>query len=49
MCLKKNKYTQSGQFKDGHDYKDKYIDTSSKILSQEMTILHCGSSDIIFL
>ena len=36
MC--KTNASDIGQFKDGQDYKDKYINTSREILSQEMTI-----------
>ena len=46
MCLNKKK-TKYLQFKDGQDQKDKYIDTSRKILSQEMTI--CIVEALIFI
>ena len=37
VCEKTNA-SDIGQFKDGQDHKDKYFDTSRKILSQEMTV-----------
>ena len=36
-------------FKDGQDHKDKYIDTSRKISSQEMTICIVEALKLIFL
>ena len=44
---KQNKYLRFGQLKDGQDQKDKYIDTSRKILSQEMII--CIVEALIFI
>ena len=41
------KYLRYGQFKDDQDHKDKYINTSRKILSQEMII--CIVEALIFI
>ena len=46
--LLKNRYLRYGQFNDGQDHKDKYFDSSRKILSQEMTICIVGTLISIF-
>ena len=38
MCLWNTNAPDNGQFLEGQDHKDKYFDTSRKILSQEMTM-----------
>ena len=46
LFVKHNAF-DNGQFKDGHDHRDKYLDTSRKILLQE--ILMCNMKALMFI
>ena len=48
MCVSKNKYLRYGQFKHGKGHMDEYMDTSRKILTQDMTICIVEALILIF-
>ena len=49
MCLWNTNAPDNGQFLEGQDHKDKYFDTSRKILPQEMTMYNMEAFSILSL